>query len=91
MWRTGLLAGEHVQVVAAGLPCIIGYTGTKWRVTVAETSYADGPMLAAATGAEHGRNATQGATPSSKIASTTPSAGSRISSARRAHWLETVN
>ena len=42
------MAGEDVQVVAAGLPCTIGHRGTQWRVTVAEIAYADDPVLAAA-------------------------------------------
>ena len=42
------MAGATLQVMAAGLPCAIGYTGNQWRVTVADVAYADDPVLAAA-------------------------------------------
>ena len=37
-----------MQVTVAGLPCTIGYTGSQWRVTVADVAYAEDPVLAAA-------------------------------------------
>jgi hypothetical protein len=42
------LAGVEVQVIVAGLPCKIGYSGSQWRVTVADVAYANDPDLAAA-------------------------------------------
>jgi hypothetical protein len=42
------LAGGDLHIVAAGLPCTIGYRGGQWHVTVAEVVYADDPVLSAA-------------------------------------------